>query len=216
MHMKQLVARCAAAVTAFAVLSPLVAGAADAVKRRPAQAYSVLKDDGDPVQYDNHDDTAPYTDLNALSRHLMRMAVRMSKYDMPDALPMVTRVPRVELERKVCGAPSPQCKVAALFEATRGIMLAEDLVPETNLFHRSILFHEVVHYLQEHGRELERAADCERWYQREVEAYALQNRFLIAIASPERVSYAGSRPTCEKPVAHAHDGKDVKRPGVTD
>lgn len=216
MHMKHLVARCAAAVAAVSLLTPVGASAADPVKRKAAQAYSVLKDDGDPVQYDNNDDTAPYSDLHDLSRHLMRMAARMSKYELPDALPMVTRVPRVELERKVCGEPSPQCKVAALFEATRGIMIAEDLVPETNMFHRSILFHEVVHYLQETGRELEHAANCERWYQREVEAYALQNRFLASVYSPERVSYAGVRPACEKPVAHAHGGKDVKRPGVTD
>jgi hypothetical protein len=217
MVMKQLVARWMFALTAAVVLASSPAFGADPAKRKAAQTYSVFKTDGDPVQYDSNDDSAKFDNLLDLSRHLMRMAARMSKYEMPDALPMVSRVSRVELERKVCGEPGPNCKVAALYEASRGIMIAEDLVPETNMFHRSILFHEMVHYLQEMGNEMVHSAACERWYQREVEAYALQNRFLVSVYSPERVSYAGARPTCDKPVeTQAHSARDIKSPGLTD
>ena len=197
---------------------PAVAFAADEpVKKKPAQAYSVYHDDGDSTSYDDPHANAPFADLNSLSRYLLKIAMRMSKYGMPEALPMITRIPRHDLEEKVCADPSKRCQVAALYEPERGVMLAEDLQPETNLFHRSILFHELVHYMQEVGNELSAAAPCERWYQREVEAYALQNRFLAQSSSPDRVSYAGARPTCEHvETTQTHRAKPVKAPGVND
>lgn len=191
--------------------------AAEAARKVPAQAYSVFHTDNDQVQYDNPSDSAPFTSLIDLSRHLMRTAVRMSKYAMPDALPMVSRVPRRELQERVCTDPGRNCKVAALFVSTRGVMIADDLEPESNLFHRSILFHEIVHYLQEEGRELATAAACDRWFQREQEAYALQNRFLASVFSPDRVSYSGARPSCSKDDStHTHAAPNVKAPGATD
>lgn len=181
-------------------------------RSKAAQAYSVYPEDDDlPSQLDNHDDAAEYSSLLDLSRHLMRSAARISKYRLPEALPNVTRIPRAELERRGCPPGTTHCQIAALYVVTEGILIAEDLKPETNLFHRSILFHEMVHYLQEEGRELATSAPCDRWFQREVEAYALQNRFLVSVYSPERVSYSGARPTCE-PDAHTHRGKEVKVP----
>lgn len=187
-------------------------------KARAASAYSVYKDDGDPVSYDDPHATAPFPNLASLSSYLLESATRMSKYRMPEALPMVSRVPRAELEKRACPENNPHCQVAALFEPERGIMIAEDLRPETNIFHRSILFHEIVHYMQEVGRELATAAPCERWYQRELEAYSLQNRFLTQAFSPDRVSYSGARPSCEgtDDAALTHRAKTVKAPGVTD
>ena len=191
-----------------------VALAADGSPAKPkaAQAYSVYhEEEGLPSQLDNHDDAAEFATLQELSRHLMRSAVRMSKYRLPEALPNVTRVARPDLERRGCPASATHCQVSALYVVTEGILFAEDLAPETNLFHRSILFHEMVHYLQEVNREMATSPPCDRWFQREVEAYALQNRFLGGVYSPERVSYSGARPTCE-PDAHTHRGQDVKAP----
>lgn len=205
------------AATAAVAFASFPAAGSEPPRTKPAQSYSVFKTDGDPVQYDNTEEVARFDDLLDLSRRLMRMAARMSKYEMPDALPKVSRIPRIELERKVCGEPGPNCKVSALYEPGRGIMIAEDLVPESDLFHRSILFHEMVHYLQEMGNEMARAPACERWYQREIEAYAMQNRFLASVYSPTRVSYAGSRPVCDAPAeTQAHGGRDIKSPGFTD
>jgi len=76
--------------------------------------------------------------------------------------------------------------------------------------------HELVHYLQDVGQELATASPCDRWYQREIEAYTLQNRFLSSVSSPERVSYAGARPTCEGAVTtQTHRAREVKVPDVT-
>jgi hypothetical protein len=185
-------------------------------KSRTAQAYSTYREEeGVPSQFDNRDDAARYESLDELTRHLIRTAAAISKYRLPDAMPMVTRIERAELERRGCPEHSPHCQVAALYEPARGIMIAADLEPETNLFHRSILLHELVHYLQDVGQELATASPCDRWYQREIEAYTLQNRFLSSVSSPERVSYAGARPTCESPVtAQTHRAREVKVPDV--
>ena len=208
------------AVLLAAVALPAATASAgeSGVKARAASAYSVYKEDGDPVSYDDPHATAPFPNLVSLSSYLLESATRMSKYRMPEALPMVSRVPRAELEKRACAESNPHCQVAALFEPERGIMIAEDLRPETNIFHRSILFHEIVHYMQEVGRELATAAPCERWYQRELEAYSLQNRFLTQAFSPDRVSYSGARPACEgtEEAALTHRAKSVKAPGVTD
>lgn len=183
-------------------------------KSRTAQAYSTYQqEDGLPSQFDNHDDAARFDSLDELTRHLIRSASTISKYRMPEALPMVTRIERSELERRGCPEHAPHCQVSALYEPARGIMIAADLKPETNLFHRSILLHELVHYLQDVSQELATASPCDRWYQREIEAYTLQNRFLSSISSPERVSYAGVRPTCEgAATTHTHRAREVKVP----
>ena len=183
-------------------------------KSRTAQAYSTYhEEEGVPSQFDNHDDAARYDTLEELTRHLIRTASAISKYRQPEALPMVTRIERSELERRGCPASAPRCQVSALYEPARGIMIAADLKPETNLFHRSILLHELVHYLQDVGQELAAASPCDRWYQREIEAYTLQNRFLSSVSSPERVSYAGARPTCEGTVTtQTHRAREVKVP----
>jgi len=47
-----------------------------------------------------------------------------------------------------------------------------------------------VHFVQDVNRELASVRDCERWYRREQEAYAIQKRFLEMIGSQIRVAYS--------------------------
>lgn len=167
--------------------------------------------------YDDPNDRADFDDLSDLVKHLVRTVTRNSKYRKPEALPMVSRVTRADLEARACGNAEHKCAVSAVYESERGIMFAEDLKPETNLFHRSILLHEIVHYLQDVNHEMESSAACDRWYYREIEAYAIQKYYLASINSPDRVAYSGSRPTCDTPEkTQTHQGKVVKVPGVTD
>jgi hypothetical protein len=202
------IALCAAAAQA--------ADAPAAGKSKPAQSYSAYRETGPGGQFDDPNDRANFTDLRDLTRHLLRTAARMTKYARPEALPMVTRVPRRELDRLGCG-DTGKCGVSAMYIPERGVLIAEDLTPETNLFHRSILLHEVVHYLQDVGQELATLAACERWYQRELEAYAIQKRYLQDIHSPDRVAYSGARPVCSGVAeVHTHDARDIKAPGLND
>ena len=86
----------------------------------------------------------------------------------------------------------------------REIYLDSKLRPETNLFDRSVLLHEMVHYLQSlegQGHSGLPApegdvAKCLLWYKREREAYTIQEAYLIMVASPVRAGYFPAVPPC--------------------
>ena len=84
------------------------------------------------------------------------------------------------------------CAIKAWYKPGEGIFLDESLQPETNTFDRSILLHELVHYFQDSSGYYRDASPCDRWLQRELDAYDVQNRYLGAIGSPRRVAYAGN------------------------
>ena len=118
----------------------------------------------------------------------------ISKYSLPDGLPQVHRVPHAKIEQLACGKP---CAALAAYRSGEGIYLDDTLEPESNIFARSVLLHELVHYVQDASNELADVRPCERWYRREQEAYAIQKRFLAILGSQIRVGYsAGS--TCGK------------------
>lgn len=205
-----------AGALAGALFAPVIATAWDSP---PAKGAPVVKPRVDDVElHDNPWDTAEFADIDSLTRHLVRTASRLSKYRLPPALPMVSRIERAALEQLACAEGSVKCNVSAIYMPQRGVLIAEDLRPESNLFHRSILLHELVHYLQDEAHELASASDCDRWYVREIEAYALQNRFLANIYSPDRVAYSGARPHCTSPTPPTltHRAKEIKAPGLVD
>jgi hypothetical protein len=123
---------------------------------------------------------------------------QLSKYHRPVALPEIIRVPHERIEAMVCKA---KCGALAAYRPGEGIYLDERLKPETDLFDRSILLHELVHYLQDMSDALGDMKPCQRWYQREQEAYAIQKVFLFMTASPTRVGYSAQKSTCDDDIA---------------
>ena len=119
---------------------------------------------------------------------------QISKYRRPVALPEIIRVPHERIEEMVCHA---KCAARAFYRPGEGIYLDDSLKPETNLFDRSILLHELVHYVQDMSGERADVKPCLRWYQREQEAYAIQKVFLGMTGSPTRVGYSAHKSTCD-------------------
>jgi len=119
---------------------------------------------------------------------------QISKYHRPVALPEVIRVPHERIEEMVCHA---KCGALAAYRPGEGIYLDERLKPETDLFDRSILLHELVHYVQDMGNEHSDMKPCMRWYFREQEAYAIQKIFLFSTGSATRVGYSARQSTCD-------------------
>ena len=109
---------------------------------------------------------------------LLDAIARLSTYEKPATLPAVTRMRRAEIERTICRGP---CSVKAWYLPEEGIFLDAELAPETSLIDRSILLHELVHYLQELNGEGAELDACQRWLHREREAYALQNQYLARV-----------------------------------
>jgi hypothetical protein len=149
---------------------------------------------------------------------LLEAIGRLSSYDRPGTAPRISRISRAEIERTLCGGP---CAVKAWYLPGEGIFLDDSLAPETNLVHRSILFHELVHFVQDVNGEADSMDPCHRWLHREREAYDLQNQYLARIG--DKSSYmlmlsnqswlAGNRHVCsalDRP-AEADSGPQVFR-----
>jgi len=138
-------------------------------------------------------------DVGALSEAQLLPALlsavrQLSKYRVPTGLPEIYRVSQERLQEMAC---SGKCAVLGTYQPGVGIFLDERLKPETSLFDRSVLLHELVHYVQETNGELANMRPCARWYHREQEAYAIQKNFLRLVGSPVRVGYSANQPTCD-------------------
>ncbi len=129
-----------------------------------------------------------------------------------DALPELSRYPRVtepptlvylssaELRSKACNSP---CPVLAYYAGGREIYLDQSLNPLVSLFDRSILLHEMVHYMQAQQEDEMHALEgagprvrCRVWYEREYEAYAVQQRFLVLVHSRASAGRVPARSNC--------------------
>jgi uncharacterized protein DUF6647 len=134
-------------------------------------------------------DTSPASSLDQVVRQLSVAIDRLSGHRPPKTLPVIHRVSHAELETYVC---ETNCAIKAWYKPGEGIFLDNSLMPESNAFDRSILLHEMVHYFQDMSGYYRDANPCDRWLQRELDAYAVQNRYLGAIGNPHRVAYAGN------------------------
>jgi len=103
--------------------------------------------------------------------------------------PRVTLMTLGELQRRLCGGP---CSVRAAYVPGDGLLIDRDMRPDVNEYHQSILFHELVHHVQDVRGIYSALGSCRRWQRRETDAYALQNRFLAALGARIQVVDAGS------------------------
>jgi hypothetical protein len=125
--------------------------------------------------------------MKDLLPELMGAIGNLSRYSLPETLPKVFVVPHEKIEELACGR---KCPALGAYKPGEGIYLDDALQPETNVFARSILLHELVHYVQDLASAKDNRESCERWYQREKEAYAIQEHFLALVGSEHRVSYS--------------------------
>ena len=132
-------------------------------------------------------------DLDTLIRQLFEIIETLSDYRAPRELPLVFQVPQHELEAKVCEQP---CNVSAAYIPREGIYLAGNLDPVREPLDRSALLHELVHYLQQGHIKFAHLSGCQRERAKEQEAYAIQNAYLAALHSEQRVTFYGGEFDC--------------------
>lgn len=104
---------------------------------------------------------------------------RLTRYPLPDQYPTVTYLPSDELSKLACDST---CTVLGHYHGGLTVYLDDKLKPETNLFDRSVLLHEMVHYLQqlnlpESKSELSIHEKCVLWYTRERERMPFKKHF---------------------------------------
>ena len=125
-------------------------------------------------------DSSQIDSMPDLVDSLLDTIAKLSNYTKPNVAPRISKVARAEIERTICSGP---CWVKAWHVPGRGIFLDDSLKPESDLVHRSILLHELVHYLQEVNAEGASMDECDRWLHREREAYGVQNQYLALVGN---------------------------------
>lgn len=132
--------------------------------------------------------------LSSLVAELFAAIQLLSGYAPPTVPPEVHRVPLTAIQAQFCLRP---CPVRAVYDATRGVFIDENLDVANNTFDRSILLHELVHHAQAvSGRFDMVSSDCMRRNWAEKEAYFIQNRYLMEMNSASRVSMTGWAARC--------------------
>ncbi|HZP89262.1 MAG TPA: hypothetical protein VFB54_20820, partial [Burkholderiales bacterium] len=115
----------------------------------------------------------------------------LSPYRATTEPPLVQSVPIGQLRARLCAAA---CALRAAYVPGEGLYLDDSMHPDRNRLHQSVLFHELVHHAQEASGAYADLDECNRWRLREIEAYALQNRFLSEMGVASRVMDPGG--TC--------------------
>jgi hypothetical protein len=130
--------------------------------------------------------------LSKLVAELLVAAQTLSGHGAPIVAPEVAFVAQAALAQQACSGP---CAVYGWFPPDNTIYLEESLDLDGNVAARSILLHELVHFLQQETGAFQVAADCRTWMDRERQAYDVQLRWLAAQQTPiELLARLGFRP----------------------
>jgi hypothetical protein len=105
---------------------------------------------------------------------LLGTAIVLGGFNVHPQVPPVTVVPQAELANRACGQP---CPVRGAYIAGEGIYLIDTLKIDDPA-DRSVLLHELVHYLQDVSGRYAQLSPCDSYAAREREAYAAQDDYL--------------------------------------
>jgi hypothetical protein len=122
-------------------------------------------------------------------------------FSAPDQTPAVIELPQAEIARRVCGGP---CPVRGAFVPGNGVLIDKSLDIDGSPSDRSILLHEIVHYLQHLAGRFADEPTCERFLDREMEAYHIQDEYLSRYGlsvGPCSIGCNGCRPGVAPPNA---------------
>jgi hypothetical protein len=134
--------------------------------------------------------------LTSLMVELFTVIRLLSGYPSPDGLPQIQRVAVAEMQQKICGGRS--CAVKAFYHPEWGVYVDEALDIQNNAFDRSILLHELVHHLQKTTGKFDAVPNfCIRRHAQELEAYAIQNRYLAYQGGSRRALAMGWSGKCK-------------------
>lgn len=114
--------------------------------------------------------------MNNLFSALMHAAALLSGYTEPTSLPRVDAVSHSALEVMMCGHTAAKCDVPTAIYY-KGTVFYDKSMNLDSEYERSIIVHEMVHYLQDRNRW--QGVDCINRIAREDQAYRLQYQYLL-------------------------------------
>jgi hypothetical protein len=106
---------------------------------------------------------------------LLALAALLGGYPVPDRPPVVSTVSRDDLMATACAGP---CLARGAYVPGQGVLILRTLDIDGNPRDRSVLLHELVHYLQDRYGRFATEPACRRYIDREIEAYSVQDRYL--------------------------------------
>lgn len=113
--------------------------------------------------------------IGHLCAMLFGAITEISGYQRPHDPPRVTLISQSDVARIACNGP---CAARAVYVPGDGVYMDADLDVENDAFARSVLVHELVHYLQGTVGRFAKLDPCSAWNAREREAYLIQNAYL--------------------------------------
>lgn len=134
---------------------------------------------------------------------LLSWALHLSDFEAPEApCPEIRLVPHQQLEERACNGRD--CKVLGWYPGAGEVIYVDDRLDyRDNLFHSSIVLHELVHWLQGQAGTL--LLDCASSIDAEREAYHIQQLYLTAYGAYHPPGMVIPMLRCA-PVVEADDG----------
>ncbi len=111
---------------------------------------------------------------------LLSWTVNLSSYPHPGEAPELLYKPHQFFVEIACGGHE-KCDAVAWYNDNGIIFLDDRLLGNTDAYTRSVVVHELVHYLQDISGEYDEI-DCNLYAKREREAYSVQRQYLNKIA----------------------------------
>ena len=101
----------------------------------------------------------------------------LSRYPIPGHNPGITFVPLATMQEMICKRHA--CAVKAFHKPEKGVCVDEKIDVKDDIYSRSVLLHEFVHYLQhDEGKFEELDTAHQRWQAKEVKAHEIQHKYL--------------------------------------
>ncbi len=123
---------------------------------------------------------------------LLSWTVSLSSYNHPGEAPEILFKPHTFFVDVACNG-NEKCNAVAWYNNNGAIYLDERLEGNTDAFTRSVVVHELAHYLQDISGKYPKM-DCDRYAQREREAYSIQKQYLNKIAGKFVAMYVNYPP----------------------
>jgi hypothetical protein len=113
--------------------------------------------------------------VKALVAGLLAWISAHTSYAVPGQTPAVAIVPHAYIEALACNGP---CEALGVYPDGNIVYIDDALRIDTNVCARSVLLHELVHYLQDRKGRFFNLDPVTRAHAREHEAYAVQKAYL--------------------------------------